>query len=69
MGIQSRTGGRETSGAPPAKGRRAATAAMLLAVTADEQAAQTVHVSKDLLKTTGDREDAAAPSDSSKAED
>ncbi|HEX6447370.1 MAG TPA: hypothetical protein VF053_19905 [Streptosporangiales bacterium] len=49
MGIQSRVG-QEAAAAPPAGGRSAAEAAMLLTATADATAAQTVRVSKDLLE-------------------
>ncbi|MBO0828803.1 MAG: hypothetical protein J2P24_13600 [Streptosporangiales bacterium] len=51
MGIQSRVG-QEAAAAPPAGGRSAAQAAMLLTAAGDAAAAQTVNVSKDLLKTT-----------------
>lgn len=52
MGIQSRVG-QEAAGAPPAGGRSAAaTAAMLVTVAADGQAAQTVHLSKEMLENT-----------------
>lgn len=63
MGIQSRIG-KESTSAPPAKGRKAAKVAMLLTVAGDASAAQTAFVAKELLQNAiVGRQDADDPSD------
>lgn len=66
MGIQSRVG-KETTSAPPAKGRSATQVAMRLTGAGDDSATQTASVAKELLENTivgrGDDDDAAPASD------